>query len=157
MIISGWRITKAKYASDAFSGQAASDFGGRWNSSGTRVVYTASSTSLALLEILVHTGHPPALSAYVLIRASFEDTLILDLERKALLPSWRDHPPPTETQDIGDQWVGDGRSCILSVPSVIIPEETNYLINPSHPDFADIAIDDPTVFTIDERLLGTAE
>lgn len=156
MRVSAWRITKTRYASDAYSGKSASDSGGRWNSPGTRLVYAASSASLALLEVLVHIGHPPVLSSYSLIRASFDDSLALTLNQSDIPANWRDFPPPIETQEVGDRWVADSRSCVLSVPSVIVPHELSYLINPSHPDFVQIAIESPTSFRIDERLLGLA-
>jgi len=69
------------------------------------------------------------------------------------LPSnWRDHPPPPETKAIGDQWVSEGSSLVLRVPSVVVPNEFNYVLNPSHPAFADISIGDPIPFPFDPRL-----
>lgn len=147
-----WRIVKSKYAADAFSGQSASDYGGRWNSPGTRIVYTASSTSLALLEILVHLGFPQTLPSYSLILAIFDDDLVLHLDQPSLPDNWREQPSPRETQAIGDEWIAGGRSAVLAVPSVVVPHETNLLINPLHPDFAKITIHDPINFPIDGRL-----
>ncbi len=151
-MVEAWRIVKSKYVPGAFSGQSASDYGGRWNSPGTRIVYTASSTSLALLEILVHLGFPPTLPSYALILAIFDEDLVLQLDMPSLPGNWREQPPPRETQAIGDEWVASGRSAVLAVPSVIIPHETNLLINPLHPDFTKIAIHDPIDFPIDGRL-----
>lgn len=151
-MVEAWRIVKSKYVTGAFSGQSASDYGGRWNSPGTRVVYTASSTSLALLEILVHLGFPQTLPSYSLILAVLEDDLVLQLDMASLPGGWREQPPPRETQTIGDEWAASARSAVLAVPSVIVPHEMNLLINPLHPDFARIAIHEPIDFPIDGRL-----
>ncbi len=73
MILSAWRITKATHAPDAFSGEGAWHFGGRWNSPGTRVVYTAEHASLAVLEVLVHLESSLTLPKYSLIQAEFDE------------------------------------------------------------------------------------
>jgi len=151
-MVEAWRIVKSKYVVGAFSGQSACDYGGRWNSPGTRLVYTASSTSLALLEILVHLGFPQTLPAYSLILAVLDEDIILQLDTPSLPGNWREQPPPNVTQAIGDEWVASGRSAVLAVPSVIIPHETNLLVNPLHPDFAKITLHDPIDFPIDGRL-----
>jgi RES domain-containing protein len=153
-MLEAWRIVKTKYLDQAFSGESASDYGGRWNSPGTRLIYTASSASLALLEVLVHHKHSPALPAYSLIRIRFPGNIVLTLDQSSLPENWRSHPSPGETQRIGDEWVFQEESAILAVPSVIVPHELNYVINPEHEDFGEIQIDDPLSFPIDERLLG---
>lgn len=153
MIVDAWRITKSKYSAQAFSGKPASYYGGRWNSPGTRVIYTSSSASLALLEVLVHLGQPGLLPAYSLIPATFDDILLVEFNLKYLPADWQSHPPPLSTRSIGDQWVANGRSCVLAVPSVVVPGEINYLINPEHPDFGKIDIGDPMDFPMDPRLL----
>jgi RES domain-containing protein len=66
---------------------------------------------------------------------------------------WRQEPPPPSTQQLGDAWVKSASSAILAVPSIIIPENLNYLLNPKHPDFVKIKIDRPTDFAFDSRLL----
>ncbi len=151
-MVEAWRIVKSKYVTGAFSGQSASDYGGRWNSPGTRIVYTASSTSLALLEILVHLGFPQTLPSYSLILAIFDEDLVLQFDTSSLPDNWREQPPPRETQAIGDEWVASGRSAVLAVPSVIVPHETNLLINPLHPDFTKVTLHNPIDFPIDGRL-----
>lgn len=157
-MVEAWRIVKSKYVAGAFTGQSASDYGGRWNSPGTRIVYTASSTSLALLEILVHLGFPQTLPSYSLILAVFDEDLLLQLDIPSLPDNWREHPAPRETQTIGDEWIAGGRSAVLAVPSAIIPHEMNLLVNPLHPDFTKITLHDPIAFPIDGRLApGTAK
>jgi RES domain-containing protein len=149
----GWRIVKAKHAHTAFSGEGAAKVGGRWNSRGVPVIYTSSTQSLAALETLVHLN-PPVTFEYVAIRITLDDTLPEIFPVRTLPPDWRTEPPPPSTRQIGDTWVRDGRSAILALPSVIIPGELNYVLNPFHPDFKKISIGKPEKFTFDPRLPG---
>lgn len=76
------------------------------------------------------------------------------VEKVMALPfDWTEEPPPASTQDIGNLWVKEQRSAILEIPSVIIPGEPNYLLNPAHPDFRRIQIGKPEPFAFDPRLL----
>ncbi|MBL9174387.1 MAG: RES family NAD+ phosphorylase [Verrucomicrobiales bacterium] len=145
-----WRIVKETHAASAFSGEGARLYGGRWNSPGTGVVYTSGSRALAALETLVHLN-PPVIFRYVAIPIQWEDGLV---ERVAALPAeWTQEPPPPATMGIGDLWVREARSAVLELPSVIVPGEPNYLLNPAHPDFRRIAIGKPEPFSFDPRLL----
>ena len=150
----GWRIVKSRYASTAFDGEGARLYGGRWNSPGTRIVYTSSTISLAVLEVLVHLQEASILSSYSLISAGFDDALVERLDRSMLPDGWRSYPAPSELQRIGDEWVRRQRSAVLEVPSVIVERESNYLLNPTHPDFSSVVIGEPEPFTFDERLLA---
>ena|ERR1700722_5639913 len=148
-----WRIVKAKHSATAFSGEGAARTGGRWNSRGMRLVYTSSTKSLAALESLVHLN-PPVIFNYVVIRIKFEDALVERVAIRNLPANWRDEPPPASSKRIGDAWVLEARSAVLALPSVIIPGEPNYLLNPAHPDFKKISIGKPARFTFDPRLLA---
>lgn len=148
-----WRIVKSRYAGSTFDGEGARLYGGRWNSPGTAVVYAAQHKSLAILEILVHVERTSILPAYSLVRASFEADLVEVLDRSELSEDWRGYPAPEELKMIGDRWVRERRSAVLVVPSVIVEEENNYLINPGHPDSGSILIDEPEPFEFDRRLL----
>jgi RES domain-containing protein len=150
----GWRIVKSRYASTAFDGEGARLYGGRWNSPGTRMVYTSSTISLAVLEVLVHLQEASLLSSYSLISADFDDALVERLERSRLPDGWRTYPAPSDLQRIGDEWVWSQRSALLEVPSVIVVRESNYLLNPAHPDFSSVVIGEPEPFTFDVRLLA---
>jgi RES domain-containing protein len=150
----GWRIVKSRHASTAFDGEGARLFCGRWNSPGTRMVYTSSTISLAILEILVHLQEASLLSSYSPISASFDDALVERLDRSMLPDGWRAYPAPSELQRIGDEWVRSQRSAVLEVPSVIVERESNYLLNPAHPDFSSVVIGEPEPFTFEERLLA---
>jgi RES domain-containing protein len=147
-----WRIVKTKHASTAFDGEGAKLNGGRWNSAGVRVVYVSFSKSLAALETLVHLKLPVT-SKYLAIPVEFDNALVEVFLPKNLPTGWNIEPPPPGTQEIGDRWVKEQRSAILALPSVIT-RESNYLINPAHPDFKRISIGSPEPFTFDPRLLS---
>jgi RES domain-containing protein len=153
----GWRIVKSRHASTAFDGEGARLYGGRWNSPGTRMVYTSSTISLAVLEVLVHLQKANLLSSYSLIAARFDDAFVESLDRSMLPDGWRSYPAPSELQRIGDEWVRSQRSAVLEVPSVIVERESNYLLNPAHPDFSSVVIREPEPFTFDERLLAGSD
>lgn len=152
MIISAWRIFKPKHRDTAYTGDGARLFGGRWNSRGTSVVYTAQSVSLASLELLVHLDNHQILTKYLVAEVRFDDGLVTEISRDKLPRNWRESPPPDETQALGDAWANANLSAVLRVPSTVIETECNYLLNPNHPAFASIEIRDPTNFKFDERL-----
>jgi len=150
--LTAWRITKHKHVRSAFTGEGARLFGGRWNSPGTPIIYVAQSQSLAVLEVLVHLDSAAILEKYVLLRVDFEQSMVRDLNRSALPSSWRADPPPVETQAIGDEWAATGMSVALRVPSTLVPGESNFLLNPQHPDFKTLKIFKPQSFRFDPRL-----
>ncbi len=155
MIVTAWRITKRKHARNAFSGEGAREFGGRWNNPGTAVVYTAQSQSLAALEMLVHLDSSELLQKYVLIGVEFDESLIMSVESSALPRHWRSDPPPAEVRSIGDDWVHAASSAVLRVPSALVPGENNFLLNPEHHDFARLRFGKPLAFRFDARLKGS--
>jgi len=147
-----YRIVKTKYARNAFDGEGARLQGGRWSSVGTPVVYAAGSLSLAILEILVHLQDTGALSAYAVVRMEFPDSVVLSLDAALLPVNWRVSPALAAVMAIGDDWVGESRSAILRVPSVIVPIEYNFLINPAHRDFSLITVGEPLSLDVDPRV-----
>ena len=157
MTIQSFRMVKAKWADAALTGEGAREFGGRWNSSGTAIIYSSGSLSLALLELMVHVNRSQLLNQYVVFELRFEAELVQSLAIEGLPADWRAAPPSSSTQRIGDEWVARGRSragsAILRVPSVVVPSEVNYLINPDHPDFKRIVATGPQAIAIDPRLL----
>ena len=152
-MITAWRIVKAKHESSAFDGEGARLAGGRWNSPGLAVIYTAQSAALAALEMLVHLESSSLLSSYVLIPCSFQKRLVLRLDRTRLPAQWRAHPAVPPLQLLGDAWLKNGLSTVLEVPSVIIQSESNYLLNPVHPDFASIDVGPAQPLDFDVRLV----
>jgi RES domain-containing protein len=154
-VITAWRITSAQFADTAFDGKGAKLYGGRWNSVGTRVVYTSSSAALAALELLVRIKKRERLRGYVIFACTFEEGLVERVPPTSLPAGWRGHPGPAALLSIGDRWVREERSAVLQIPSVIIETESNYLLNPGHADFPRIAIAEPIPFALDVRLLET--
>lgn len=150
MKLQAWRIVKAKHAATAFSGEGARLYGGRWNSAGVSLVYTSSTQALAALESLVHLN-PPVIFTYAAIPLEFEAGLVEKVT--ALPPGWALSPAPPSTRALGDLWAKEARSAVLELPSAIIPGESNYLLNPAHPDFKKIVIGKPVPFSFDPRLL----
>ncbi|MBV9392402.1 MAG: RES domain-containing protein [Verrucomicrobia bacterium] len=149
-----WRIVQRRYVDSAFSGEGSAKYGGRWIHKRTAVVYASQSESLAQLEILVRTSRPGGLASYVLIEAQIPETLIETLEAGELPGDWRQSPEPNSTKNIGTKWVAEGRSAVLAVPSVVVPSELNYILNPAHPDFIKIKIGKPKAIDWDERLIN---
>jgi len=153
---SGWRIVPANRAGDAFAGQGAKVYGGRWNSPGFAVVYASQHKSLAALELLVHLS-PRIGRRFKAFSFHFPDSLMESTSRRDLPPDWRQEPPPASTQHVGDAWLRRARSAVLAVPSIIIPEEWNYLLNPAHAEFHKITTAKPQDFIFDPRLLPVAK
>ncbi len=151
-MVTAWRITKRKHARDAFTGEGAREFGGRWNNPGTAVVYTAQSQSLAALEMLVHLDSSELLQKYVLIGVEFDQGWIRSVELSELPRHWTSDPPPPEVRSLGDDWVRAGSSAVFQVPSALVPGENNFLLNPEHKDFARLRFGKPLAFRFDPRL-----
>ena len=152
-LLFGWRIYKPRHASTAFTGEGARLFGGRFNSKGTAVVYTAGTASLAAMEMLVHLQATDLLAEYRICPVEFDDALVRTLDRVDLPRSWRRSPPPTSVRAIGDAWVAGAGSVVLKVPSAVVDLEHNYLLNPGHPDFRRVAVGKPRRFLFDPRLI----
>ena len=153
-MLSCWRIVQEKFSSQAFTGEGARLYGGRWNSAGYAAVYAAGSRSLAVLEMLVHLDGPQLLSSYLLYEAEFPESLVTEVAAGDLPQDWRDDPAPRSTQAIGDEWIRSGTSAVLKVPSVLIPQEHNYLLNPRHVEFERVFVSEPERFAFDSRLKG---
>lgn len=136
----------------SLSGTGAKLFGGRWNNKGNPVVYAASSRSLAILELLVHIKSERPLAHYSLIPLTFDSRHLLKLDDKKLPKGWDNEPANSASKILGDAWLKSCNSLALEVPSVVVPEERNYLINPVHPDFHSLNIGKITPYTFDSRL-----
>ncbi|MBU1193767.1 MAG: RES family NAD+ phosphorylase [Proteobacteria bacterium] len=144
-----YRLLKGIHIDSAFDGEGARRFGGRWNSKGVPMVYTSESLALCSLEILVHLPSYDLLKEYSYIRVVFDANLVIDAQVK---DGWNDRPVSKISQSIGDQWVKEMQSPVLKVPSVIMPDGNNYLININHPDFSKMKIDKPLSLDFDPRL-----
>jgi RES domain-containing protein len=148
----GWRIVKEKHARTAFSGEGARVFGGRWNSTGVSVVYCSEHLSLAALETLVHIVPVMIRDKFRAYRIRFEDNLVTSLTEKKLRKGWNAQPPTAISKNVGDEWIKSGRSVVLALPSVLIPLERTFLLNPNHADFRKLEFKDLGTFVLDPRL-----
>ena len=137
-------------SSQAFSGEGGLHYAGRWNSLGTRVVYTSSSVALACLETLAHMRAPRRLLERWLFTVEIPDGLVEEI--RTLPRSWDSEPAGPASRAAGDQWIAEQRSVVLLVPSVVIPVERNALINPRHHRFRLDWVKAPTRFRYDPRL-----
>ncbi|HVV55342.1 MAG TPA: RES family NAD+ phosphorylase [Mucilaginibacter sp.] len=146
-----YRITNAKYAKD-FSGIGARLYGGRWNSEGYSAVYLASSRSLAILESLVHIVPTNVPDELVLLTIETPDDYA-EIDEGSLPPDWKDESKSRILQYIGNSFLQRNEHLLLKVPSVIVPEEYNYLMNPLHPKANKVKIAKTDPFNFDERLL----
>ena len=144
-----WRVVSPRWVESAFDGEGARRYGARWNTPGTGMVYTASHLSLAVLEILVHAEDPKSLGSFMAIPADVPGDLIEMLE--PLPVGWRD-ANSSSAKLAGDTWQRGRQSFALRVPSVILPEEFNVLINPEHPEFKKLVIGEARILEIDVRL-----
>jgi len=148
-----WRLVKQKHAATAFSGEGAAWFGGRWNPMGLPVVYLSETLSLAALELLVHLTLEDRRLLFAAILLEVPEGIAIEtLEPAALPANWRDENVPQETQIVGGDWAATKKSALLRVPSVVIPNEHNYLANPHHPDFSHLIIQPPQSFSFDPKL-----
>lgn len=149
-----YRIEREKYLKTTLSGIGASMVKGyRWNSLYTRLVYTAESRALATLEVSVHldlSEDLPSDRYYVEIDIP-DDLTMLEVSLEDLPDDWNAKPPTITTQTIGDDFVLGNEAAVLKVPSSIVPQEFNYLINPSHSDAPRISITNITPMTFDAR------
>lgn len=154
MKIVAWRIIHRSFAKIAFTGEGARRFAGRWNSPGRPVIYTAQSQALAALEILVHLDSEKLLRHYLAIPVTIPPHLIERLSPFSLPKNWRAYPASRGTQAIGDAWLARAPSPVLQVPSVVIPSESNFLLNPAHSHFYKLRLGKPVPFLLDSRLTG---
>ena len=143
-----YRIARSEWA-NALIGSGAP---GRWNFEDDLVVYTASSRALACLEVLVNAGKSLQMNAYKLMEIEIPDPLLEEeIKLEKLSPDWFRLQNMKTTQSIGHTWQLQGRSGVLKVPSSIIGEEANFVLNTRHVDFNSIRIVNTRSFDFDAR------
>ena len=117
------------------------------------MVYTSSTLALAALEVFVHVSPSDAPVDLVAIPADIPDELTITRVRaRDLPPGWRRYPAPLGLARLGSEWLRRGRTPVLQVPSAVIPQEANYLLNPGHSDVRRVRIGRPVAFHFDERM-----
>ncbi|MCS4510648.1 RES family NAD+ phosphorylase [Xylophilus ampelinus] len=160
MTVSLWRIATdtPDYTADDMRERGAETTGGRWNRAGMPVVYAATNIALATLETIVHFNTADLPLNRVLVRLDVPEKLwaarkILALDAAPV--GWNVFPAGRVSLDLGDAWLRSAASVLMEVPSAIVPEESNVLVNPRHPDVAAIAVARTRTFACDPRLLPT--
>lgn len=147
-----YRIAAQRHARD-LSGGGAAKYGGRWNSKGSYVLYTANTASLAMLEWLAHARDRDMDIDYYIIALELPDAPILKPEVDKLPDNWMATPPLATVQAFGNTLLNDGKWLGIEVPSVVMPIETNIVLNVHHPSFSGVKILSVSLLEPDARLL----
>ncbi|HEB01795.1 MAG TPA: RES domain-containing protein [Nitrospirae bacterium] len=148
-----YRIVFARFEKYAFSGEGARFCAGRWNHKGTAIVYASETRALAALELLNRLDTKSKYEDFILFTAEIPDDLYINRIAVDELPDgWNQIPENTMYRGIGSSWVDSDSSVALFVPSVIMPEEYNILINTQHDDYGKINIVSKRDFKFDERI-----
>lgn len=146
-----WRIAARVHA--ALDGEGARLYGSRWTPRGRPAVFVSATLSLAALERFVHTDPDLEPDDLLSLAVDIPDKVAIDAVDLAKLPAnWRTYPAPPALASIGEAWLDGARSAVLSVPSVIIPHEPNYVLNPLHEHFALVKVHPPETFSFDPRM-----
>ena len=146
-----YRISECAFIRD-LSGKGAALFGSRWNSKDVYMVYTSQSGALALLETVVHRGKVPKPGFYCMVTIDIPDNNIQTYPPDKLPNDWQTNPPPDSLKKIGDEFIRSNQYLALKVPSVLMTDEHNYLLNPSHSEFKKVKIITEKMLMVDERL-----
>ena len=147
-------ILRQPFSKKPLDGEGAYRFGGRWSSAGIRLAYTAEHLSLAMIEYFVHIDADSAPPDLVVVAADVPAGVSrIAFPEKRLPANWRQTPAPPRLATIGNGFIKAGRAAILIVPSILAPAESNWLVNPKHPDFPQIRVHPPERFHYDSRFL----
>jgi RES domain-containing protein len=145
-----YRLAVQPYKVD-LSGTGAKLYGGRWNSEGTPMLYTTENISLCVLEILVRTGIDMIPANYFLVKIDIPDSININtLNKDRLKKDWK--TDNGFTRWIGDEFIKSNKGVIMKIPSAIVDEEHNFILNPEHGEFKKIHITSIKKFTFDKRL-----
>ncbi len=146
-----YRLHRKKYP-DELSGKGAAIRGARWNSRGVEVIYTSSSRALAMAEVLVHLNIDIVPNDFLMLTIEVpEDISMAEIKDDELPSQWSSFSRIFLTQKIGDQFIQENRCCLFKVPSVVVPGDFNFLINPGHPEFENVKVVKSMVFPFDSR------
>ena len=147
-----YRIVKEKFVGD-LSGEGARLFGGRWNKQGDALLYCSEHLSLCVLEILVHTEQQLISNDFWFVEIEIPDSNIVTIKPNKLPSTWRANPPASSTQVFGSEWLKSQKSLAIKVPSAVLPNEFNILVNPIHKHFSEVKIKKKSVLDLDSRVL----
>jgi RES domain-containing protein len=154
-LIRVYRIVRRPYSKTPLAGEGAYRFGGRWSSPGTRIAYAAEHLSLAMIEYFVHIEASDPPKDLVVVAADIPDSVSrVVLTPQKLPPNWRQVPAPPSLAASGDSFAAERKSAVLVLPSALVPSESNWLINPLHPEFAEIQVRPAEPFQYDARFFA---
>jgi RES domain-containing protein len=146
-----YHLGKTKFA-EQLTGEGAKLHGGRWNVIGLPCIYTSETRALSVLEYAANVGIeeiPASLSITVL---TLPEKCWKEFREEELPQNWRRVPSPQETKEWGNVHLQQNRYLALKIPSVIIPSEFNFILNPLHADFKKVKIKEITPFGFDRRI-----
>jgi len=147
-----WRICRKPFSRDPLDGRGGLIAAGRWHTPRRLITYASESLALAGLEVLVHSDVDLLPSDLVAIEVDVPAKVkIGEIKVNDLPRSWRKHPGPRRLQELGNEWLDQGRAAVLRVPSALVPTENNFLVNPSHPAFSELRVVRRFEFSFDER------
>lgn len=154
----GWRLIKSRYADDLLSTAGAIGSGGRWNLPGTPLLYCSEHLSLAALEILVHLAPDSRHVSFLALEITIPDDALITVWELSELPSgWRSVTGNATCKERGSAWANSRSRLVLSVPSVIVPQERNLLVNGLHPAFLHVRVKGAAAFAFDPRLIASSK
>jgi RES domain-containing protein len=149
------RIVHRKYAQEPFSGKGGLVAAGRWASKGQLVSYASESLALAALEKIAGAGRMRRLTEMVYVTAQLNEAAIHAPPKDRFPEGWDRRPPGDPSRDLGDRWLASRESVALRVPSVVVPDGWNYVINVGHPDMtaAVTEVAEPSPLSLDPRII----
>jgi RES domain-containing protein len=148
-----YRIARKRHLRD-LTGAGAKTYGGRWNHRGTAILYTSETRSLAMLEFLVHVSWMQAPIDLGVATLEIANEVQAETHSPADLPEdWRLYPAPPRLADLGTAWALSKQSLLLRVPSAVVEQEHNILVNPEHSDIVRVAVLEVKDLEFDRRLL----
>lgn len=152
-MIAAWRLIKARHAAIAFDGEGARLEGGRWNPKGIPAVYLSDHPALAALEVFIHLKSAATKIEFVMYRVEIPiEVPVLEMTVADLPAGWRNEPPSHETMAIGEKWIKEGKATVLKVPSVLVPDAANFVLNPHHPEAKKVQLGPAEKFSFDPRM-----
>lgn len=146
-----FRIASANYIAD-LSGNGSKLYGGRWNEKGVAMVYFASSRAMAIMELLVHLMPEDLYKDYAIAEFKVPDDKILKISLTELPDNWKDEEREVYLKKIGKKFIDDGRYLLMQIPSILVEEENNFIMNPSHTDAQKVKLISQRIFKFDRRL-----
>lgn len=150
-----FRLCRRAFSKNPLDGRGGLFAAGRWHSPRRLVCYASDSLALASLEALVHCEPDLLPRDLIAIEIAVPPRLKIDrIDIRELPRSWRRYPAPRTLQGLGNAWLDGANACVLRVPSALVPSESNFLINPAHPDVRKLRVVGRAAFRFDERLEG---